>query len=123
MKRMNEISRKSTNSRCKMVPNANNQTAIHNLAVQLEAVVSTIGSFLLIFVPGMADIINIMELFDNAICHDKSFTCIPIHSDVPFEDQMTAFDSPKKGKVKTIIATNVAESYVTLPDVDHVICL
>eukprot|EP00957_Ditylum_brightwellii_P103459 7883547-Ditylum_brightwellii.AAC.1 len=36
---------------------------------------------------------------------------------------MTAFDSPEKGKVKIIIATNAAESSVTLPDVDHVICL
>jgi len=123
MMRMNEISRKITNSRCKMVPNANDRTAIHDLAVQLAAVVSTIGSSVLIFVPGMADIINIMELFDNVVCHDKSFTCIPIHSDVPFEDQMTAFDSPEKGKVKIIIATNAAESSVTLPDVDHVICL
>eukprot|EP00957_Ditylum_brightwellii_P116518 8887803-Ditylum_brightwellii.AAC.1 len=32
---------------------------------------------------------------------------------------MTAFDSPEKGKVKIIIATNAAESSVTLPDVDH----
>ena len=51
------------------------------------------------------------------------YTCYPIHSDVPFEEQMTAFDSPSADEVKVVIATNAAESSVTLPDVDHVICL
>lgn len=47
----------------------------------------------------------------------------PIHSDIPFEDQLSVFEAPKKGEVKVIIATNAAESSLTLPDVDHVICL
>ena len=53
----------------------------------------------------------------------RSYICLPIHSDVPFEEQMAAFDPPKEGEVKVIIATNAAESSLTLPDVDHVICL
>ena len=36
---------------------------------------------------------------------------------------MSVFDAPKKGEVKVIIATNAAESSLTLPDVDHVVCL
>jgi len=42
---------------------------------------------------------------------------------VPFEEQMLAFEPPKEGEVKVVIATNAAESSLTLPDVDHVICL
>ena len=42
---------------------------------------------------------------------------------MPFEEQMAAFEPAKKGEVKVIIATNAAESSLTLPDVDHVICL
>ena len=39
------------------------------------------------------------------------------------EEQMAAFEPPGEGEVKVIIATNAAESSLTLPDVDHVICL
>ena len=53
----------------------------------------------------------------------SSFVCLPIHSDVPFEEQMAAFEPPGEGEVKVVIATNAAESSLTLPDVDHVICL
>lgn len=35
---------------------------------------------------------------------------------------MTAFDPAGEGVVKVIVATNTAESSITLPDVDHVIC-
>jgi HrpA-like RNA helicase len=48
------------------------------------------------------------------------YICCPIHSDIPFEDQLSAFQ-PQKDAVKVIIATNAAESSITLPDVDHVI--
>ena len=36
---------------------------------------------------------------------------------------MAAFEPPKEGEVKVIIASNAAESSLTLPDVDCVICL
>ena len=35
---------------------------------------------------------------------------------------MAAFEPPKEGEVKVIIASNAAESSLTFPDVDHVIC-
>merc|ERR1719498_203764 len=50
------------------------------------------------------------------------YVCCPIHSDIPFEDQLTAFQ-PVRDAVKVVLATNAAESSITLPDVDHVICL
>ena len=46
---------------------------------------------------------------------------LAIHSEVPFEAQLEAFNSAAD-QVKIVVATNAVESSVTLPDVDHVIC-
>jgi HrpA-like RNA helicase len=42
---------------------------------------------------------------------------------IPFEDQMHVFDDALPNEVRIVIATNAAESSVTLPAVDSVICL
>jgi HrpA-like RNA helicase len=42
---------------------------------------------------------------------------------IPFEDQMLVFDDTLPNEVRIVIATNAAESSVTLPAVDSVICL
>jgi hypothetical protein len=45
------------------------------------------------------------------------------YSDIPEDEQALAFEPCKPDEVKVIIATNAAESSLTLPDVDYVICL
>lgn len=50
-------------------------------------------------------------------------TCCPVHSDIPFEEQEKALAMPDKDELKIIVATNVAESSLTIPEVDNVICL
>jgi HrpA-like RNA helicase len=87
------------------------------------------GGAVLIFVSGISEIGTLIEMFDalNAAAAAKpgsaQFWAVPVHSDIPFEDQMRAFDAPEEGLVKVVIATNSAESSVTIPDCDHVICL
>lgn len=71
----------------------------------------------------MNDIIAISDIIDQMFVPGVSFTCFPVHSEIPFEDQMKVFCAPKSDEIKVIIATNAAESSVTLPDVDNVICL
>jgi hypothetical protein len=110
-------------SKCLSAPSANCMEKLHFLAAQITSSVGGHGSSVLIFVPGMSDIESIIELIEKLDIPGSSFICLPIHSDVPFEDQMAAFEPPKEGEVKVIIATNAAESSLTLPDVDHVICL
>jgi len=66
----------------------------------------------------MADILAISEIFEM-IVSPVNYNIIPIHSEILFEEQMTAFDITEN-EVKVIIATN--ESSITLPDVDNVIC-
>jgi HrpA-like RNA helicase len=109
--------------KCKGPPSQGHMENMFRLAAHLTMVVGRPGSSVLIFVPGMNEIVAITDLVEKLYLPGVRFTCIPIHSDIPFEDQMTAFDTPEPDEVKVIIATNAAESSVTLPDVDQVICL
>jgi HrpA-like RNA helicase len=120
-KALDEIKDKCNKSRCQLAPNSHHILKLHHLAAQIAVEVGKGGTSVLIFVSGMADIVSITEIFEGMVGSIK-YKCVPIHSDIPFEDQMEAFDSPKQNEVKIIIATNAAESSITLPDVDNVIC-
>jgi len=108
---------------CITAPTSNEMKNRFSLAARLSTIVGEPGSSVLIFVPGMAEIVAISELIETYHKAGIKYTCFPIHSDIPFEEQMDAFDAPSENEVKIIIATNAAESSVTLPNVDHVICL
>jgi HrpA-like RNA helicase len=109
--------------KCKASPNAQQMEKLHMIACHLAMVIGKPGSSVLIFVPGMMDIVSIAESIDKLYVPGVRFTSFPIHSDIPFEDQMSVFAPTEPDEIKIIIATNAAESSVTLPDVDHVICL
>ncbi|CAM9805903.1 unnamed protein product, partial [Pylaiella littoralis] len=94
-----------------------------NLAVQVARAIGSPGSAVLIFVPGMATILEIMNLFELISSADVTYKVIPFHSDLPKEELMPAFGPVGETVVKIVVATNSAESSITLPDVDNVICL
>jgi hypothetical protein len=94
-----------------------------NVAVNLTRQIAAEGIAVLIFVSGMADIQELMDKFDKSKRSTVKLKLIAIHSDIPFEEQMQAFQPAGRGEAKVVIATNAAESSLTLPDVDHVICL
>jgi HrpA-like RNA helicase len=66
---------------------------------------------------------SISEKVENLYLPNKRITCFPIHSDIPFEEQEVALIKPDQDELRIIVATNAAESSVTIPDVDNVICL
>ena len=76
------------------------------------------GGAVLVFVPGMAEI---EELADKL--PPPTFKVVPIHSKLPFEEQLEAFEAAAPGVTKVVVATNAAESSLTLPDVDAVLDL
>ena len=68
----------------------------------------------LIFVSGINDITEIVQLFEDY----PKFLVFPIHSDIPPEEQELAFGVTPEDKIKVVVATNAAESSVTIPDCD-----
>lgn len=117
------IQKECESRRCNSAPTQTELSNRFSLAARLTTIVGSPGSSVLVFVPGMGEILAITEAIEKLYRTGVTYTCFPIHSDVPFEEQMGAFDAPGADEVKVIIATNAAESSVTLPAVDHVICL
>ena len=109
-KNARDIFNECEKQKCNSPPSAANMGKLYEIASQITASVGTHGSSVLIFVPGMSDIEAIIELVENLIVKGNTFICLPIHGDVPFEEQMAAFEPPGEGEVKVIIATNAAES-------------
>ena len=70
----------------------------------------------------MKDIESISELIERMYVPGVKHNCVPLHSDLPLEDQALAVFGQCEDEVRVIIATNAAESSITLPDCDHVIC-
>lgn len=145
------------------------------VAAALARSIGKPGGAVLIFVSGMADITELMEILNNNLQNNKRngelivsyciivVTChtgvcmrsgctsistiiitvcvrlnrfcfcinidsvktqiLAVHSDIPHEQQLLAFLPTQPDETKIVIATNAAESSVTIPDVDHVICL
>ncbi|KAG0197455.1 hypothetical protein BGX28_009063 [Mortierella sp. GBA30] len=78
---------------------------------------------ILIFLPGMPEI---RKLFDalkvNRRFGDESqFSLWPLHSSISSEGQSQVFDIPPPGIRKIVMATNIAETGITIPDVTIVI--
>ena len=122
-KNVKELKKASLEMRCSRPPAMSYMEKVYSVVAHLATVVGRPGSSVLVFVPGMNDIVAITELVESLYTPGITYNCFPIHSDIPFDDQMHVFDSAKPDEIKIVIATNAAESSVTLPDVDHVICL
>ena len=101
------------------VPNATVIKFQYKLAYNIIREAVQPGTGVLVFVSGINDIMEISEFFQG----QEKYIVIPIHSEIPFEDQELAFLPVKAHEIKVVIATNAAESSITLPDVDVVICL
>ncbi|GAX73389.1 hypothetical protein CEUSTIGMA_g842.t1 [Chlamydomonas eustigma] len=80
---------------------------------------------ILIFLPGLSDITKVYEacLANTKVCAATGGGryCIPLHSSLESEDQQRAFEHPGQGLRKVILATNIAETSVTIDDVVWVI--
>ena len=90
-----------------------------------------LGKAILIFVAGISDIEKLHEMLQYSFSKRREFRnnkynyqLLPLHSEILDEAQESIFKpaSVKYRQIKIIIATNVAESSITIPDVDIVIC-
>ena len=65
-----------------------------------------LGTSMLIFVGGVGDITDLSELFEAL----PRYRVIPLHADLPLEEQELALVPPAGDEIKVIIATDTAAS-------------
>uniref|UniRef100_V9K905 ATP-dependent RNA helicase DHX29 n=1 Tax=Callorhinchus milii TaxID=7868 RepID=V9K905_CALMI len=91
--------------------------------LDINAQYSALSGAVLIFLPGLA---HIQQLHDH-LTADKRFQdrrrykVIALHSILSSQDQAAAFTVPPPGVRKIVLATNIAETGITIPDVVFVI--
>lgn len=76
---------------------------------------------ILIFCPGIAEIRKLSDLLASHPAFVKSWTIHALHSSFSSEDQQAAFEIPQAGHRKIVLATNIAETGITIPDITCVI--
>ncbi|XP_022087054.1 ATP-dependent RNA helicase DHX29-like isoform X2 [Acanthaster planci] len=82
----------------------------------------SIDGAVLVFMPGLADIQELYELLQSDSRFPTSkYRILALHSVLSSEDQSSAFDIPPSGVRKVVIATNIAETGITIPDAVFVI--
>ncbi|KAK3570644.1 hypothetical protein QTP86_024558, partial [Hemibagrus guttatus] len=76
---------------------------------------------LLIFLSGIAEISTIMEACQTYAAHTSRWIVLPLHSTLSLTQQDKVFDIAPSGLRKCIIATNIAETSVTIDGVRFVV--
>ena len=76
---------------------------------------------ILVFLPGIAEIRRLSEMLVGNRVFAKDWNVFPLHSTIAMEEQERAFLIPPPGVRKIVIATNIAETGITIPDVTCVI--
>ena len=77
---------------------------------------------ILIFLPGWEDIKQVNKLLlQDLFFQPNHYRIIPLHSMMPTVQQKVIFERPPRGVTKIVIATNIAETSITIDDVVYVI--
>ncbi|OAR02589.1 hypothetical protein LLEC1_00327 [Akanthomyces lecanii] len=98
-----------------------------DLIVQLIARVATdenlqiYSNAILVFLPGIAEIRTLNDMLLGDPRFAKEWLVYPLHSTIATDDQESAFLIPPPGMRKIVLATNIAETGITIPDVTCVI--
>ena len=76
---------------------------------------------ILIFLPGIAEIKRLNDMILGHRTFSQRWRVYPLHSTIAMEEQEQAFLAPPQGTRKIVLATNIAETGITIPDVTCVI--
>lgn len=76
---------------------------------------------ILVFLPGIADIRTLNDMLLGDRYFQNNWLVYPLHSTIASEDQEAAFLVPPPGYRKIVLATNIAETGITIPDVTCVV--
>ncbi|XP_053324031.1 ATP-dependent RNA helicase DHX30 [Spea bombifrons] len=77
---------------------------------------------ILCFLPGWQEIRGVQQrLEESPAFHKDERLVLPVHSNIPMMDQQSIFQRPPPGVRKIVLATNIAETSVTIDDIVHVV--
>ncbi|KAL4962628.1 putative ATP dependent RNA helicase [Aspergillus stella-maris] len=76
---------------------------------------------ILVFLPGMAEIRRLNDELLAEPTFQRGWIVHALHSSIASEEQEKAFVVPPEGMRKIVIATNIAETGITIPDITAVI--
>ena len=85
---------------------------------------SALANAVLVFLPGLKEITALQEELARVPVFSREPAAswvLPLHSTVPPEDQRRVFEHAPSGVTKVILATNIAETAVTVDDVAFVV--
>lgn len=75
---------------------------------------------ILIFLPGWDDIDRLLKRLTKVLPSGQ-FRILPLHSQIRLEQQKEVFQVPPQGVRKIVLSTNIAETAITIDDIDTVI--
>jgi len=77
----------------------------------------------LVFLPGLADITSVLNLCssDRRLGDHRRFRVLPLHSSLSPAEQSAVFETMPAGVRKVVLATNIAETSITIDDAVFVI--
>ncbi|CAG5031024.1 unnamed protein product [Parnassius apollo] len=76
---------------------------------------------ILVFLPGWAEIKSVKTLLDEQFANSNLHMVLPVHSRLSTTEQTKMFAKPSPGVRKIVLATNIAETSITIPDVIYVV--
>ncbi|KAJ3851495.1 P-loop containing nucleoside triphosphate hydrolase protein [Lentinula lateritia] len=83
---------------------------------------SDFSAAILIFMPGLGEIRKLNDILtEHSLFGLDDFKIYPLHSTLSSESQSAVFDIPPPDVRKIVIATNIAETGITIPDITCVI--
>eukprot|EP01064_Diplonema_japonicum_P015968 TRINITY_DN2400_c3_g1_i1.p1 TRINITY_DN2400_c3_g1~~TRINITY_DN2400_c3_g1_i1.p1 ORF type:complete len:1044 (+),score=270.42 TRINITY_DN2400_c3_g1_i1:282-3134(+) len=98
---------------------------VHLLTVCLEHIEEVHGheGSILVFLPGIQEINSVYNhlMAHERFCNTSQYMFLRLHSLVDIKDQNTVFNVLPRGVRKIVLATNIAETSITIPDVVFVI--
>lgn len=86
----------------------------------LQALADQSGS-LLVFLPGQAEIRRVQQSLQEAVGERSDIILCPLHGELDLNAQRAAIEPPAKGQRKVVLATNIAETSLTIDGVRVVI--
>jgi ATP-dependent helicase HrpA len=77
------------------------------------------GRSVLVFQPGKKEIAETVSALQTRL--GEAALVLPLHGELEPAEQQRCFAEPPKGMAKVVVATNVAQTSVTIPDIDAVV--